>query len=139
MYDGLNLEGKRVFLDKFWADRDPAPATPENEFRMEHLKRFTFVNVNFTTTVQKNGWKCDMGRVYIQYGPPDEIERHPADAENNAWEMWIYEALRGQGNIVFIFGDLEGFGRYTLLHSNLQYEKFDENWEKWINRYSGRY
>ncbi len=139
MYDGLSLEGKKSFLDTFWATRDPDPATPENEFRMEHLKRFTFVNVNFTSTIQKSGWKSDMGRVYIQHGPPDEIERHPADAENNAWEKWIYEALKGQGNILFIFGDLEGFGRYTLLHSNLQYEKYDENWEKWINRYSGRY
>ena len=80
-----------------------------------------------------------MGRIYILYGAPDDIERHTADTESNAWEKWIYETLKDQGGVFFIFGDLEGFGRYTLLHSNLTGEKYDENWEQWINRYRGRY
>ena len=139
LYDSFNLVGKKTFLKKFWTDLDPTPGTEINEFREEYLKRFSFADINFKTTTQKEGWKSDMGRIYIQHGPPDDIERHPADAESNAWEKWIYEALKGQGNVFFIFGDLEGFGRYTLLHSNLRDEKYDENWEKWINRYKGRY
>lgn len=139
MYDELNLEGKKTFLEKFWADRDPTLTTVHNEFKEEYLRRFNFANINFSSTTQKEGWKTDMGRIYIQHGGPDEIERHTADAESNAWQQWIYEALRGQGNVFFIFGDLEGFGRYTLLHSNLRGDKYDENWEQWINRYQGRY
>ena len=139
MYDDLNLEGKEAFLNKFWADRDPVLTTVNNEFKEEYFKRIAFANINFKTTVQKEGWKTDMGRIYIQHGPPDEIERHTADTETNAWQQWIYEAVKGQGNVFFIFGDLEGFGRYTLLHSNLRGEKYDENWEKWINKYRGRF
>lgn len=139
MYDAFNTEGKREYLEKFWADRDPTPGTELNEFKEEHLERFNFADINFKSMGQKEGWKADMGRIYILHGAPDDIERHPADAESNAWEKWIYEALKGQGNIFFIFGDLEGFGRYALLHSNLQGEKYDENWEQWINRHRGRY
>jgi GWxTD domain-containing protein len=139
MYDEFNVEGKKAFLKKFWADRDPTPETELNEFKEEYLKRINFANVNFKTTIQTDGWKSDMGRIFILHGPPDDIDRHPADAEFNAWQKWIYEALRGQGNVFFIFGDLEGFGRYTLLHSNLRDEKYDENWQRWINRYRGRY
>ena len=139
LYDSFNLTGKKAFIEKFWADRDPTPGTEINEAREEHLKRFTFAAINFRSTTQKEGWKSDMGRVFILYGPPDDIERHPADAEANAWEKWIYEALKGQGNVYFIFGDMEGFGRYTLLHSDLRGERYDENWQQWINRYRGRY
>ncbi|UCE19997.1 MAG: GWxTD domain-containing protein [Gemmatimonadota bacterium] len=139
LYDDFNLDGKKAFLEKFWSDRDPTPGTEINEFKEDHHKRFAFANINFQSTTQKEGWKTDMGRIYILYGPPHDIERHTADAESNAWEKWIYESLKDQGNVFFILGDLEGFGRYTLLHSNLRGEKYDENWEQWINRYRGRY
>ncbi|MFQ6091241.1 MAG: GWxTD domain-containing protein [bacterium] len=139
LYDSLNLAGKKAFLEKFWRDRDPTPGTDINEFKEEHLKRFAFASINFRSMTQQQGWKSDMGRIYILHGPPDDIDRHPADAEANAWEKWIYEALKGQGSVYFIFGDLEGFGRFTLLHSNLRGEKYDENWEQWIDRYRGRY
>jgi GWxTD domain-containing protein len=69
LYDDFNLEGKQAFLEKFWADRDPTPGTEVNEFKEEYLKRFTFANINFQSTTQKQGWKSDKGRIYIQHGP----------------------------------------------------------------------
>ena len=33
-----------LFIETFWKQRDPTPATPENEYKDELLKRFQYVN-----------------------------------------------------------------------------------------------
>src|SRR2546425_6580960 len=32
----------------------------------------------YTTLFRSPGWKADRGRIYIMYGPADEIESHPS-------------------------------------------------------------
>jgi hypothetical protein len=58
------------------------------------------------------GWRSDMGRIYIKLGPPDQIESRPASMTSPAVEIWYYN----QPYRRLIFGDREGFGRYTLLN-----------------------
>lgn len=64
------------FIEQFWKRRDPTPDTERNEYREEHYRRIAYTNEHFKTYIP--GWKTDRGRVYIMYGPPDEIESHPA-------------------------------------------------------------
>src|SRR4030067_961509 len=43
----LQLTSERdrdIFMETFWKQRDPTPGTPENEYREEHLKRWTYAN-----------------------------------------------------------------------------------------------
>lgn len=58
---------------KFWEKRDPTPETPENEYMEEYYDRINTANEVFTGT--KDGWRTDMGLVYVKLGPPDYIDK----------------------------------------------------------------
>jgi GWxTD domain-containing protein len=124
MWDELNIEGKKNFLEEFWRKRDPEPATPENEFRLEHSRRWNYANAKFSKYQEANdGWQTDMGRIYIRYGEPDDIERHPLSLDNKPWEQWHYDEIDEsfthprQSGVIFVFVDEDGFGVYRLVHS----------------------
>jgi len=139
LFDQLNLTGKRGFLTEFWRKRDPYPDTPENEFKIKHYRSWNYANQMFSRTSQsEDGWKTDMGRVYIQYGEPDERERYPLGTEFKPWEKWSYHNIdedflhRKQSGVFFIFVDEGGFGVYRLVHSNAVGEIYDPDWEEEI-------
>jgi GWxTD domain-containing protein len=132
VYRNLNLEGKARFLEEFWRRLDPDPTTPLNEFRREHMRRWNYSNQHFSQFEQNDGWKTDQGRIYIMYGPPDDIERYPSDITRVAWERWHYYSL--EGGIEFIFADLSGFDDYVLIHSTAKGEFRDPGWTDKIAR-----
>jgi len=134
VYRSLNLEGKARFLEEFWRRRDPDPSTPENELRWEHMRRWNYVNQQFSRFQQQDGWKTDRGRVYIIYGQPDDIERYPSDITRVAWERWHYYSLEGGSE--FIFADLSGFDNYLLIHSTAKGEYRDPRWPDKLSRNS---
>jgi len=100
--------GRREAWESFWRKRDPTKGTDRNEDREQFFQRVAYANANFSRF--RRGWKADMGRVYIKFDAPDEVERHPFDAENPAYEVWYYYALNRQ----FLFVDRHGLGDYTL-------------------------
>ncbi len=69
-------EEREQFIEQFWLRRDPTPDTVENEFKEEHYRRIAYANEHYASGIP--GWKTDRGRIYITYGPPDEIESHPS-------------------------------------------------------------
>jgi len=71
-----NDEERDQFIEQFWLRRDPTPDTVENEYKEEHYRRIAYANEHFAAGIP--GWKSDRGRIYIMYGPPDEIESHPS-------------------------------------------------------------
>lgn len=100
-------EKRQRFLE-FWTKRDTDPQTPRNELMEEYYQRVDFANKNFSHYME--GWKTDMGMVYIRLGPPENIERHPFDNNNKPFEIWYYYQLNRQ----FIFVDESGFGDYRM-------------------------
>jgi hypothetical protein len=68
----------------------------------EHYRRIAFTNVHFTEKVP--GWKTDRGRIYISFGPPDEIDAHPSGdaSRTDPYENWRYRHIEGIGNDVLI-------------------------------------
>lgn len=122
-------ESKREFLFDFWNTRDNNPATTENEYFYDYLKRIELSNQRYNS-MQKQGWKTDRGRVYIIYGEPSEIERYPNQIESRPYEIWHYNDI--EGGIFFIFADLTGFSEYTLVHSTKRGELRDDNWGRRI-------
>lgn len=131
LYQKLNLAGKAQFLVRFWRDRDPTPETVENEFLQQVHKRFTYANEHFGWG-KTEGWESDRGRVLIQNGMPDEIERHANEADSNPYEVWIYHQDRSYH---FVFGELRSGGRYALLHSNKEDEVHNPHWTELLKRY----
>jgi GWxTD domain-containing protein len=93
---------------EFWNSKDPTPGTPENELRDEYHRRLRYVNENFALPT-KEGWETDMGMIYMIYGHPDEVEKHPFDRDRIAYQIWYYY----KKNLVFRFED-RGDGEYEL-------------------------
>ncbi len=132
-YKKLTNEGKNEFLKRWWEDRDPNKRTAENEYRAEIIDRWNYANAAFSESGgnEKNGWATDRGRIYIQFGPPDNIERNSIAMGSNSWEQWDY--FSAEGGIYFIFADALGIGRYRLVHSTAEGEIFDPQWMRKLN------
>lgn len=102
-------EEREQALEDFWKTKDPSPETAENEWKEEYYRRIRFVNLRFTTAF-RSGWRTDYGTVYVRYGEPDEIERHPFERGQKPYQVWFYYAQRRE----FLFVDLRGNGEYEL-------------------------
>jgi GWxTD domain-containing protein len=110
MRDGKTLtEKQKRFLD-FWKTKNPNPLSQRNQIMDEYYKRLIYANKHFSTSFTK-GWKTDMGMVYIIFGEPSEIERHPLEMNTKPYEVWSYYQL----NREFVFVDYSGFGDYRLI------------------------
>ena len=102
-----------AFLKVFWKQLDDAPDTPTNERLLQHLMRMHYVETHFGAGVR--GSDTDRGRVYIQYGPPDDIDYRTSAAGHKPSEVWFYETHR---RYEFVFRDRRGTGVYELVHSS---------------------
>ena len=67
-----NEEERDKFIEAFWDRRNPNPDSEDNEFKDEHYRRIEYANEHFAAGVQ--GWRTDRGRIYIVFGPADEVE-----------------------------------------------------------------
>jgi GWxTD domain-containing protein len=109
MKEATTIEEKqRLFLD-FWKRRDPNPGTPRNEKMEDYYARVEYANKHFRHYV--DGWRTDMGMVYIRFGAPSNVDRHPFDIDSKPYEVWSYYEL----NFQFVFVDESGFGEYRLI------------------------
>ena len=126
-FKSLSTDDERQqFIEQFWLRRDPTPDTEENEYREEHYRRIAYANDRFASGIP--GWKTDRGRIYIEYGPPDEIESHPSggtyerpyeegggSTSTYPFEQWRYRYIEGIGtNIILEFVDTTMSGEYRL-------------------------
>ena len=117
-FDRLSTDDEREnFIEQFWLKRDSTPGTIANEFKQEHYRRIAYANDRFASKLP--GWKTDRGRIYITFGPPDEIESHPGGAPgSNPYEIWRYRWIEGRGaNVDLRFEDPERNGEYRLMPS----------------------
>ncbi len=103
-----NDEERENFIEQFWIRRDPTPDTLENEYREEHYRRIAYANERFAAG--KAGWRTDRGRIYVIFGPADQIDAHPSGGSYDRpmeegggrtstfpFETWRYRYLEGVG------------------------------------------
>jgi GWxTD domain-containing protein len=119
-------EERDQFKEIFWRNRNPEPESPVNPVREEHYRRLAYADERFASGIP--GRKTDRGRIYIIWGPPDEIESHPiggtydrppeqggGSTSTYPWELWRYRHLEGIGeNIEIEFVDATGSGEYHI-------------------------
>ncbi len=103
-------EERQVFIENFWIRRDPTPDTQQNEFREEHYRRIAWANDRFAAGVP--GWRSDRGMIYIQFGPPDERQEHPA--ARPSYEIWRYRVIEGVGRDVMMYFVQDATGEYRM-------------------------
>ena len=105
-FQTLKDEGRRLYLKKFW----------EKHNYNEIARRYEYADAHFQEGYLA-GSKTDRGRIYIKFGPPDEIENKQFE-ESRPYEHWQY--YNGQE---FIFVDVRGTQEYTLVWTNVPNEK----------------
>jgi GWxTD domain-containing protein len=117
---------RESFIETFWERRNPNPTSPENEFKEEYYRRIAYANEHYASGIP--GWKTDRGRIYIMYGPADEVDSHPSggsyerpDSEGGGetstypFEQWRYRYIDGIGtNIILEFVDTTMTGEFHL-------------------------
>ena len=110
---------REAFIRDFWKRRDPTPKTEWNEYKEEYYRRLEYVNRYFREEGKK-GWLTDRGKVYIIYGPPDNIYEEGVGTPNHRI-IWTYNNLnsstfKGTYQLVFTRNEL---GNYVLLTQGL--------------------
>ena len=119
-------EERENFIESFWLRRDPTPDSMENEYKEEHYRRIAYANDRYASGIP--GWRTDRGRIYIAYGPPDEIESHPSGGQYQRpyeegggftstypFEIWRYRWIEGIGSDILLeFVDPTMTGEYRL-------------------------
>jgi GWxTD domain-containing protein len=100
-------------IAEFWKQRDPTPDTPANELFAEYNRRLDLAIANFSISrVGRTGWQTDRGRIYIQYGPPTDIQQQtPSNRTGVRYEIWYYKDIDRS----FIFRERIGSGDYELV------------------------
>jgi GWxTD domain-containing protein len=76
----LSPAEREDYLKEFWAGMDPTPGTAVNEALIEHFRRVKYADQHFGGASVR-GALTDRGRLYIKYGPPDDIQSHYSDYE----------------------------------------------------------
>jgi GWxTD domain-containing protein len=123
---GTEEEREQFIEHIFWDSRKPDPDSPINPVKEEHYRRLAYADEHFASGIA--GRKTDRGRIYIIWGPPDEIESHPTggiydrpmqqgggSSTARPWELWRYRHLEGIGeNIEIEFVDASGSGEYRM-------------------------
>jgi GWxTD domain-containing protein len=110
MKDGATDTEKQKRFIAFWEKKDPSPGTKRNEVMQEYYKRIRIADKMFSTSYTP-GWRSDMGMVFIIFGMPDNIDRHPYEMDTKPYEVWDYYSINKQ----FVFVDDTGFGDYRLI------------------------
>jgi GWxTD domain-containing protein len=121
-------EEREQFIEAFWQRRNPDPDSPENTFKEEHYRRIAYANEHYASGIP--GWKTDRGKIYIMWGPADEVDSHPTGGNwdrpmdqgggsttTYPWETWRYRHLEGEGlgeNVELEFVDPTSTGEYHL-------------------------
>ncbi|MDH5626983.1 MAG: GWxTD domain-containing protein [Candidatus Krumholzibacteria bacterium] len=98
---------------RFWAERDPDPSTDVNEALAQYILRLQFVIENFSQFGP--GWRSDRGRVYVRFGPPEQIDTAMDQRSTGEYEIWRYYTI----NRSFIFYDMFGVGDFKLVEGDL--------------------
>lgn len=118
---------KKVVFYSFWKSKNSLQ--PEAEWNLYKAK-VEYVNKAFKTGLKK-GYESDRGRVFLQYGEPNDLQKSDHEPTAYPYEIWQYYTLGNQRNKRFVFYNPMIVGNdFQLLHSDAFGELTDKNWER---------
>lgn len=121
-----DLEKMQKFLFNFWKTRNEAD--PESEWNA-YLKQVMQVEEAYKTRI-KPGYETDMGRVWLKYGAPDDVQESVHEPNSYPYIIWHFYALADQNDKRFIFYNPHLVGtEYFLLHSDAKGEVYNPYWQ----------
>jgi GWxTD domain-containing protein len=131
------LDQKRNYLYSFFDKRRRNPSQKVVALWNGHLAALDYINQQFKSSF-KAGWQTDRGRAFLQYGIPNDVERYPHESGLMPYEIWRYNRLGSQTNVIFIFYDPDlATNEYPLLHSTKYGEISNPRWRAQLDARNG--
>ena len=106
---GKTYDDKLKRFQAFWWKKKPNITVDDNPILLEYYRRIEYSNKHFKGLSE--GWRTDMGLIYVTLGPPSAVQRHPMESNSKPYEEWDYYEL----NRSFVFADQTGFGDFYLV------------------------
>lgn len=119
----------KEYLSRFWRGVDAL--NPEFAWK-KYEEQVVWVEREYSTPIE-HGFNTARGRIYLQYGAPNEKSRNN-NSGGYSYEIWQYYKLPdGQSKVIFVFYNptLTNNGM-ELLHSNARGELQNLNWKEKI-------
>jgi len=122
----VTKEDKDSFINDYW--ENSFLDKEKSKLLQKEFEQRTKIADSLYQSAFCDGWKTDMGRIYILYGPPDDITRYPM-MDVDDYEFWYYDKMRGTNKIpmnlqfinddriLFLFTRTDGAGDYLQIFS----------------------
>jgi GWxTD domain-containing protein len=122
---GANTKLMQQFFFNFWYNKNPQnPDESWQAYKAQVKAVDRYYGDKFT-----KGYTTERGRVYLQYGVPNSVNRNEHEPDAYPYEIWHYYKLKNQSNIKFVFYNPNLAGNdYRLLHSDANGELHNPNW-----------
>jgi GWxTD domain-containing protein len=121
-----NPENQRKYIQQFWVQTAPDKTT---EAWTNYKKQVLLVQSLYANNFQ-DGFETDRGRVYLQYGPPNNIMQRETSPTEYPYEIWYYDKIKMYSNKRFIFYNPDLVNNaYRLLHSDMIGELQNYKWQ----------
>jgi GWxTD domain-containing protein len=121
-----DIKQMQKFLYNFWKTRnDKFPEAEWNKYKLQVM----MIEEAYKTRI-KHGFETDMGRTWLKYGAPDQVEENKHEPNAYPYIIWQFYHLGDQNNKKFIFYNPHLAGtEYFLLHSDAKGEIYNPYWQ----------
>lgn len=114
------------FMYTFWQKRNQN--NPQLAWD-KYYELVLIVNAEFGTQILK-GYETERGRVYLQYGKPDQLVDITSEPSAYPYQIWFYYHIGKFNNRRFVFYNRDlSSNDYDLLHSDMVGERYNSQWE----------
>lgn len=125
-----STEELQRFMYAFWYKR--APENPQEAW--DKYNDLVHITQDLYSTQIKRGYETDRGRVFLEYGRPNQLVDVPAEPSAYPYQIWHYYHIENNtyslSNIKFVFYNRDlSTNDYRLLHSDMRGEVYYARWD----------
>lgn len=125
----------RKYIQTFWTTI--APQNPYEQW-IKYKLQVQWVETVYANNFQE-GYETDRGRVYLQYGQPDNIAAREVSTSEYPYEIWRYNKIGVFSNKRFVFYNPDLVNNaYRLLHSDMIGELKNQGWPQELSKRNTR-
>ncbi|MCD6578586.1 GWxTD domain-containing protein [bacterium] len=108
------LKERQYFSKSFWMMYDNDISSSRNSFFVKILKRYSYAKLKYKHMIT-SGENTDMGRTYIKYGRPTEININPMDIQREDYQQVVQWQYNSPILFKITFKDENGTGDFRIL------------------------
>lgn len=124
--ESKNPDLQRRFIYNFWTQQYPFDAVEQFEKYQVQVKK---VEELYGSQIF-DGFETDRGRVYLQYGAPNDMTDNRIEPAALPYQIWHYYQVERQSNVIFVFYNPNfADNDYELVHSTVRGEIRDDRWQ----------